>query len=230
MELLQWWNLPFVLPFVAAVGYLFLLATGTVSAGHEFEADADADADADLDHGYDHGIEHSVGHGEQESGVAVKALSFLGFGRVPLSLILMSFCFIWGFSGWAANKVFAGVLFFPFLYFWPSAFVALISSVFLTGYIAKMLAWIMPATETYVASNQDLVGKVAEVRYPITEAAGSAVLYDDFRAFQEVSCRVAPGETKIPIGSRVVLMRYDDEDGIFVVRRDAAEVRGVLKN
>jgi len=223
MELLMWWNLPFVLPFVAALFYLMLLATGTVAAEHEVEADADADTD--IDHDYDHGVEHTVEHGHahpQDSSMAAKALSFLGFGRVPFSLILMSFCFIWGFTGWAASKILGSILFFPVIYFWPSAGMALVSAVLLTRVIAKALSRVMPATETYAVPHAALVGKVAEVRFTVTPTSGTATLYDDYHTFKEVSCRIRPEENEVPTGAKVVLMRYEDKEGVFFVRQDPA--------
>lgn len=221
MELLQWYNLVFILPFVTAVGYLVLLATGSVAVGHG-DVDADVDMDADIDHDVDHGIEHTVGHGygDHEAGLAAKALSFLGFGRVPLSIILMSFCFIWGFTGWAANTVLGGILWFPILFFWPSLGVALVISVTLTSSLARGLSRIMPATETYAVSRRELVGKVATVRYPITAESGTATLHDHYGTFKEVQCRVNPDEPTIPEGSQVVLLRFDEEQEAFLIRQD----------
>ena len=228
MELLQWYNLVFVLPFVAAVGYLVLLTTGSVAAGHGMEAEADADVDAgtdlDTDHDLTHGVEHTVGHGhasgEHEPGIAAKALSFLGFGRVPLSIIVMSFCFIWGFTGWAANTVLGGILRFPALFFWPSLGVTLVLSVSLTSSLARGLSKIMPATETYAVSKRELVGKVATVRYPITAESGTATLHDQYGTFKEVQCRVNHDDALIPEGRQVVLLRFDDEQDAFLVRQD----------
>lgn len=234
MELLNWWNLIFVLPFTAGVGYLLLFASGTVAVEHGVGPDADVglDHDADFDHDLDHGIEHTVHDhavgGEHEVGTIMKALSFLGLGRVPLSIIVMCFCFIWGFSGWASNQVFSSLLRVPGLFIWPSLGVALASSVLLTRYLALGLSKIMPATETYAVSKRQLVGRLAEVRYTVTETFGRAQLRDDTGVLQEVSCRVKPGEAEIPPGSRVVLLSYDEREKVFFVRRDPLQKLGLL--
>jgi hypothetical protein len=229
-ELLEWQNLIFVLPFIAGLLYLGLLASGAVSAGHEMEVDADAD----MDHDFDHGVEHSLGHdghdadhGVHHESMAMKAMSFLGFGKVPLSLIFLSSCFIWGFTGWASNMFFGGILRFPAVYIWPSLVVAAFSSMIFTRYLGVGLAKVMPTTETYGVRQVEFVGKVAEVRYTLTTVSGTATFYDRERNFQEVQCRVEPGQETIPSGERVVLMRYDEVAKAFVVQREPQGLRSV---
>ncbi len=107
--LLEWWNLIFELPFVAALGYLALLSTG-VAVGEDADLDADVDPGVDLDHGVGPGIEHATqlghGHGGQtghDSGSLLRVLSIFGFGRVPISIVLVTLFIIWGFAGWATN-------------------------------------------------------------------------------------------------------------------------------
>lgn len=227
MELMQWWNLPFVLPFAAGVVYLILMALGgDLLGGVEADADADVDADLGVDHDFDHGIEHSVGHeGEidHEPSLALKALSFLGLGKVPISLLMMSFCFVWGISGWISNQFLESILRIPEIYFWFSLSIAGLSSIVLTRYLARGLAKIMPATESYVISMKDLVGKRAETRYPVTSNSGSATLYDIYNNLQEVSCRVETGEERIPANTQVILVHYDEQEKVFLVRRDQLE-------
>jgi hypothetical protein len=229
MDLLRWWNLIFLLPGVAALLYLILLATGSVGEGEaggdvDLDADADLDLDADLDHELTHGIEHVVGEGghtggggQQQPGGMLQVLSLFGVGRIPLSLLAMSFCFLWALLGWLGNQVFGSVLRTPALFVWPSLAVALAGSLFLTRYLAIGLARVMPATESYGVGRRQLVGRLAEARYPISEAAGTAQLYDQFGALQEVPARVRPGEPPIPAGSQVVLWRYDQERETFLV-------------
>lgn len=231
IQLLEWQNLPFVLPFVAAVIYLLLLAFG-MAPDHDHDVDVDADFDADADTDFDHGVEHAIGHDghghEHEphsAGLAAKFMSVLGLGKVPLSFLVMSFCFIWGFSGWLSNMILDPILRFPVIYFWVSVAAAAVSSVTFTGQLARVLGKIMPSTETYGVKEVDFVGRVAEVRFPITPISGTACLYDDQHSFQEVQCRVQSDGEKIPIGARVVLMRYDETEKIFIARREAQGLR-----
>src|SRR5215212_7311883 len=114
MDLLAWWNLIFLLPALAALLYLLLVASGTVDTGHDVDADLDADVDADLDTDAEamHGIEHNLGGEHEHDGESPfgEALGFLGFGRVPLSIVVLTFCFLWGFAGWATNTILKGAL------------------------------------------------------------------------------------------------------------------------
>lgn len=207
MDLLQWWNLIFVLPAFAALLYLLLLAFGALPAeGHDLHAEADVD----------HDVDHDLGdpfHG---------ALNLIGVGRVPLSLILMSFAFLWGFFGWIGNQLFAAVLPSPAIFVWPSLLLALIGAGVLTRLLARALGRLMPATESYGADARGLLGRVADVRYPLTEHAGSVQLYDQHGSLHEVPARVLPGEGMIAAGERVVLWRFDEQSGAYFAVQDDA--------
>ncbi len=230
MELLEWWNLIFVLPFLGALFYLILQASGLVGIGHGGDLDVDADADADIDAGVDagdldagHGVEHPhvlFDHGGDDVSGIAKAFSFLGVGKVPLSFILMSFCFLWGFAGWAANEILHPVLRSPVLFVWISIAVALAVSLSLTRLLVKGLVRITPATESYDVGPLELVGRVAQVIYPVTLRSGTARLRDDFGNLRDLACRVSPGEPDIPAGRSVVLLSYDPESGTYRVQAD----------
>jgi hypothetical protein len=92
--LLEWWNLVFLLPFALAVVYYLVLATGTVALDHEHDADHDHE-----------GVEHAIGSEQGPTSSLLHALSFLGIGRAPLSIVLTTFCLVWGFVGYASNQV-----------------------------------------------------------------------------------------------------------------------------
>jgi hypothetical protein len=82
---LEWWNLVFVVPFAIAVLYYLLLATGALAVDGDGQHDLDADD----------GLEHAVGpeHPGQLGPLASldHALTFLGIGRAPLSIVLTTF-------------------------------------------------------------------------------------------------------------------------------------------
>jgi hypothetical protein len=237
-ELLQWWNLVFILPFTAGLIYLFLMCSGLVSSEHgagvggdidhdiQFEHDVDLDHDIQVDHGdigHDQGAEHdtdSENDAEQDAGdgLFLRALSFLGLGKAPVSMLFMCFCFIWGFTGWAANMVFSKVLVFPALFVWPSLAAAFLASVFFTRWLAKLFSRFMPTTQTYGTTNQQLIGKSAEATFNITEKFGMARTTDDAGNQHDIYCRVQPGKEEIPKQSRVILMQYDVTENFFYVK------------
>ncbi|MFH1985400.1 MAG: hypothetical protein ABIL58_26485 [Pseudomonadota bacterium] len=214
-ELLQWWNLIFILPFIGALFYILLLCTGTVAADHDADFNVDMDQDADLSADMDHstGIEHLH---DVDPGMLARALSFLGIGRVPLSIILISVCFLWGFTGFASNTLLKPVL--PaFLFVWVSIAMALMVSVFCTRLLAALLSRIMPATETYAVSIEQLTGKWAEAITTIDETFGQALVHDDAGALHTVQCLVHAGESNISRGTQVILLFFDKNRRAFFV-------------
>jgi Protein of unknown function (DUF1449) len=122
MELLQWWNLIFLLPAMAALLYLLLLSLGALPAeGHDADVDLDVDPDLHIEVHSPHTDIHPgnlPNHTPSVSDPFRGALSLIGVGRVPLSLVLMSFLFLWGFFGWLANQVFGSVIAAPALFIW----------------------------------------------------------------------------------------------------------------
>lgn len=200
VEILEWWNLIFLLPAVAAVLYVLLIAAGAApldDAGVDFDADVDGDAGNDL-------------------------LSVLGLGRVPLSLILISFCMLWGIIGWFAMRAFSTIWPEPTTFIWPSLVTALFGAALLTRLLTSLLGRIMPRTESYGAGARELVGRQAEARYAITATGGSVQVYDQHGSLHEVPARVLPGDAPIPAGARVILFRYDDVAGSYLVTQDDA--------
>jgi len=211
-DLAQWWNLIFVVPFAAAVGLLLLTMTGLIAS--ELSGDLDTDfADADA---------HD-GHWDAFDGV----LNFLGLGRAPLAVVLMSFCFIWGLTGVTSNRLIEKLLPNPHVFVWPSMGVALVVGALLTHFVAKVMAKIMPTGESYATTPQQLVGKVATARFRITATSGTAQLYDNYGNLHEVSCRVPPGEPEFAQGEKVVLMEYDEERKVFLAHTDPLHELGI---
>jgi hypothetical protein len=231
MDLLQWWNLIFILPAVAALLYLLLLSLGVAPIeGHGADVEVHLDPGVELDINDVHADAHPgdlPGNITSDTDPMRSALSLIGIGRIPLSLVLMSFLFLWGFFGWVANQVLSGVIASPALYIWPSLAVALIGAGAFTRVIAMRLGRLMPATESYGAGAREFVGRIADVRYALTESSGAVQLIDTFGSMLEVPARVMPGESVIPAGERVVLWRYDVGEGAyFAVQDDAIEVVG----
>ncbi len=224
MELLQWWNLIFLLPAFAALLYLLLLALGALPAeGGHGDLHVEPGLHVEI-HGahielHAHDLLDDVAHdGDPFRG----ALSLIGVGRIPLSLVVMSFCFLWGFFGWVANQFFSSVIPNPALFIWPSLAVALVAAGAFTRLLAVRLGRLMPSTESYGASTRELVGRIADVRYAITETSGTVQLHNQYGSLYEVPARVRPGEPPIPAGERVILWRYDETEGAYLAAQDEA--------
>jgi hypothetical protein len=226
-DLLNWWNLVFALPFVGALFYLLLMAMGVVvdhgvdlhmehdiGIGH----DMGVEHNAELGHDAGHDGGHDAGHDHSPS-LLNRFLSFFGVGKVPISVIIMSFCFLWGFIGIVAN-LFYGTLMPPGVFFWASFFTALVLSVFLTRYLALLMGKIMPTTETYGITVADLTGFTATTTTNIDNTFGQAQVYDKSGNLQTVPCRVKKGEKPVTRGTQVVLMFYDRIEKVFYINTD----------
>lgn len=210
-ELLQWWNLLFVLPFVGALLYILLLCSGAVAAEHDIGFSVDGESDFDADH--DAGVEHIH---DLQPGLLSSLLQLLGIGKVPLSIIVISFCCIWGFIGFTGNTVLKTLLP-PSLFVWLSLIIAFVVATALTRSLARLIARFMPVTETYAISPAQLVGKWAETTTRIDDTFGQAIVHDDAGVLHTVQCIIKTGEEPIPIGSRVLLVLFDKNRGVFHV-------------
>jgi len=224
-ELLQWWNLIFVLPFVGALFYILMLSTGAVSDGHDAELNVGVESDLDIGHDVD--VDHDAGlehFHDLEPGMLARALSFLGIGKVPLSIIIISFCFLWGFTGFASNTLLKPVL--PsILFVWASLSIAFVVSLSLTRILANVMAKIMPATETYAVSLEQLVGKWGESITTIDETFGQAHVHDDAGVLHTVQCVIKSGETTILRGSQVILLFFDKTRSVFFVGTEMPAIK-----
>jgi len=221
-QLLQWEYLIFALPFIGALFYIFMMATGiaAMDGDHDFAFEHDIDHDVDIGHDIDHDFDHDHDVGTEEYGFLIRALSVLGVGRVPLSIIIMTFSLLWGFFGMASNLLLSKVLIFPLAFIWVSLTTAFVLTVMFTRWVSMSLAKIMPATETSTFNRSDLIGTGAEVRYKVNQKSGTITLYDKFRNLQQYDCRAMPGEEDIPPGVKVVIIEYHSEEGYFVVKRN----------
>ncbi len=203
------------------------MASGTVSHGHDM--DTGVDHDVHFEHAaelgaFDHGIEHVHGSDpehalmpQQDLGALARALSFFGIGRIPLSILLTTYCYTFGFIGWASNQLIGSIFPFPWIFFWVSLFVAVVGSLTFTRSFATILAKLLPKTESYGVSKWSLVGKTGQTRYRITSTFGAVIVYDDFGNLHQVEARLLPGQEEIPVGVEVGLLQYKPDEEVFIV-------------
>jgi len=257
-NLLEWWNIIYVVPFALALLYLSLFVFTGITFGDtdaDMDADADLDADADVDgpiqveahvvddfggdHDVDQDADHDVAHDAENNGNLAQRefashaehaghvsgvgqlLSFLGVGKIPLSLALMTLLFVWGIVGFVLNVM---------LMKWlgPSSLVGLISvpitlviAMALTGAFAALIAKVIPLADSKGQRREDLVGRTGDAIYDIYSTFGMASVRNATGDLFQVPCKAAEGN-KIPKGTRVVLFEYDHDQGFFKVAPFAA--------
>lgn len=175
-----------------------------VDVGHDVAADVDHDVAADVDHDAD------AGHVPHLSMVG-SVLGLLGVGRVPLSILFLSACFLWGASGLLLNALLGmdatGRV----------IVLAVLATVVGTRLVAEGIAAVMPGEESYHTLKEELVGQQGEVLYTITRTSGTVRIFDPSGNLQDLACRTWQ-EDDIPAGRRVVLDTYDPSADLFYVR------------
>jgi len=215
-DLMSWQYLIFDLPMVFAMLYvLFLMLSGV-----DIDIGADVDTDVDGDHS---GAEHLM-DGDHDPGLLLKALSVLGIGRIPISLVVITFCFSWGFIGILCNFTLTQIWDAPFFYFWISLAVTIPVSLLFTRWVAKLLYRFFPTTESYGSTNEELVGSSAHVRYTITKESGTAFVKDKYGNLIQVECRLENDQEKIPPDSKILLIAYFKDGQYFTVSDDTTDI------
>jgi len=238
MTWLEWQFLLFLVPIALGVLYVLLMLMGGVGAGHGEADGGDADAGAgelatvDADAGVDlhadaghfdlHDAAHPGAAGAQThaagaGGFVSVAAGFLGFGRVPLSILIMCYCFVWGLVGMATLTL-AG----PARISLAIA-LALAASILATRQIALLLSRLLPSYESYYTPPRALLGLHGQVLYEVTASSGVVRLRDERQNLRDMPARVYPGQAPIRAGERVALLRYDAAARTFLVAPVGAE-------
>lgn len=193
-----------------------------VDVGAEAEAEIDGHVEHDIEGGHHLGAEHEVHElAESEHGVSllIRALAILGFGKVPVSILMTCLMVIFGSTGLIANGLFESVApwsWAPVVYFWPSLALALLTSLTLTGTVARGLNRIMPTRETYAVTEEELVGQVGVAVYGISDGRRGLVnVKDTGGTLHQVMGRTMDGT--IPKGTEILLVRYHRKEDYYDV-------------
>ncbi|HTK04173.1 MAG TPA: hypothetical protein VL500_01185 [Candidatus Eisenbacteria bacterium] len=221
-HLLAWQNLVFYIPL--AVG--LILVFGSAFGGHDTGGDHDADHDVGHDHdGHDGSTKGAVDAAhDHESTFVMKALSLLGVGRVPLTLVLMIMSFLFGGIGIISNAVLGAFL--PVWLYGPvSIVVSSIVTLTLTGKSAKLLNRFMPTTETYRVSRHDFAGCTGKLLLPASPTEGYAQVKDHEGNVHNVKCRTVRGE--LPKGGDILVIEYDEEHQTCIVDANPVSTRSL---
>jgi hypothetical protein len=222
--LFEWQNAVFAASIAFWLVYLFIsLISG--GPGDHMEGPADHDLDHDIDH-HDINLSHEgapnkdFSHSSSVHGWGYSILSYLGLGRCPLSIVLMLLGVTWGFIGLVCNGIFDSLVIIPaILYFWASAFVALLLAVPFTSWVSKIVANIMPRKGTTAISLDSLIGKSGETSVTTDAAGGRAKVLDEHGTLHNIYCKTTQEETPIPPNTEVLVLSRLPENGLFLVKR-----------
>lgn len=199
-------------------------------AGIETDADVEAEADAGPAHSESTAIDH-VGMKTTRRQMAnpwLRALVWVGVGKIPLSFLLAVLCFAWALIGFGVNTFLvtmppASVFFsrVPALTAVVSLPLALVGSLIITRSTAGLLGRYVPTTTTSVKRKRQLVGKSGTAVYEITDSFGMANLRDEDGNLHQIPCRTYADNDPLPKGSKVLTVDYNDNGGFYwVVQSD----------
>ena len=189
MSLLADYNLPF------AAALVLMLLLGLLQVVGLGAASADTDVDADADGGFADGL-----------------LSFLGVGRVPFMVWLVSFLLVFAVLGVGIQALAAGLLGEP-LDRWVAAALAAVAALPVTGIFVRPIAAILPGDETSAVGLDSLVGRRAKI---VTGRAAAghparAQVHDHHGRPHYVMVEPHEAGSEMLEGDDVLLVRREDE-------------------
>ncbi len=226
-DMLQWWNLIYVIPLFISVLWLAATAVAGMQEGADHDVEVDADHDADLDHDVDADNDanldqHHTSHHldvEHDGSLLMKAMAVLGLGKMPVTAMFGIFLLAWGAFGMFSNQLFAAVFVYPAVYIWPSMAATFFIGAILTRSMAEIFARVMPSNETYGVTRMQLIGNLGAAVFRITETTGTIHVKDQYGTLHREQAKVDPGCPEIPAGSDIIVVDFDDSDKRFIVKR-----------
>lgn len=179
---------------------------------------------ADSAHAGQHDVQAPNGHahthahgGPETDSLMWRVLLVLGFGKVPITLTVGIFMLFWGVLGLLANSALANILKYPAVYFVPSLWITLISTLFVTRLMIAFIGRVMPGTETFGITRFEMVGSIGHTVYPVSENAGTVNISDTYGTVHRVQAKTGPAAEPIPAGTEVIAVDFDEQDKRFVV-------------
>ncbi len=195
-------NLPFLGALTVLVGIGILELIG-LFVGLSFMDSSDLDADADLDF----------------DGFFGDALHWIGFGRVPLLVLIALVSGIFAITGFTINHIAEGVVGVPLVYM-LSIPLALIITLPILSRATRLVARILPKDETNAVTLASLVGShgvVISGKATDTESAFARV-YDIHSVQHVVRIRNTNSDT-IAENSHITLLSYEEQQGFFYANK-----------
>jgi len=192
---------------------------------HDVDADADADVDADAQM---EGDAHSGGDGHDSQvapgSVLANAMSLLGVGKVPLSILLTILLLTWGMIGMFANLVLREKISDETTLAAISIPLAFVGSLFCNRLLAGAMGRWFPTYESYSQRRHELLGAVGEAILPIDQHFGMASVRDDYHDLFHIACRVHADQPPLDKGTKVKLVAYNGKEKVYYVKQHDAAV------
>ena len=234
--LLHWSYLIFLTP--AAIAGLMLLLSALQSHGHDVghvhvghvhighggasghgHSGSDSHSASQNHHG-DTAQNHSstepgVTRGYASPAAILTALS--GVGKVPLPMVLETFCMVWGISGCIANQALLPNIPNPNIaQVAPSIWIALACGLVGGRLATEAISLILPKDLSQAVSKDSLYGLTGKVAFKISATGGRALIYDAHGTLHDETCRVAQGQLPIEKERSIIVVDRDSQGNLVV--------------
>ena len=221
LDLLAWYNLIFLIPLALGL----ILAVGTATGIGEYGHDVDMDGDGIPDDFHADG-DHGAHDGEARSGFT----GYLGIGKAPTSLVIMTILLTYGGLGFVWNFLLE-----PLRHSFGDITPTVLSvgldigvTLMSVGFLTRTFGRLLPSKETSSTTLGDLIGATGVVTLGIlrpgpvegTEVSpccGSAQVSVD----GDIYNILVRADEEIPQGTRVLVVGYDGSRGVHIVVRSA---------
>ncbi len=216
--MLGWQNLLFLVPLGLALAYLFAYSLSGWTFGEaDVDVEAELDANVELDLDADAEVVAAKPDIDADSDVdnahgILTQLTWLGVGRVPLSIVLMVLFLTFGLVGFATMQLLRDSLGTNGI--WVALPTAAIVSFGLTSLVSQLIARYMPLNESSAESRSSYVGKRGTVVFTVSPTGGTITIRDSGGDLYQLPARCRQGT--IAPGTEVILTNYTN--GLFHVR------------
>lgn len=208
--LTAWYNLIYLFAIAVAVVFSSLqVILGMIPDAIDVDLDGDGDIDVHVDGDGDIG-EHATFIGN--------AMAFLGFGKAPLTILILTFLMLFGIVGLISSAIVKMVVIVPVMPHLVNFFLVfgnfILAAIF-TGRLAKFLNALLPGHSTTTQKGAKEVGSEGEAASTITEKGGQVLIGPS----RWVDAVTGPGRPEIPKGTPVMLVDYDKENLRYTAER-----------
>jgi hypothetical protein len=220
----SWANSPFAIAIGAVGVFALLQATGLLGllagggdAGHDVDHDVDADGDADADGDHDAEGDHDGDGGERS--LAAAALSAMGLGTIPLSMLWESFALAFGATGIAMNLHYfahpGGPPVYTLAWTVPSAVATGCLSL---AALTRVLGPVLSSKGQEATTRAQLVGQIGVViSSKVDGDFGEVRIRDRSGHDLRVVCKLAKDARAVPLERQSVVVVDCDEKGLLTV-------------
>ena len=220
MDFLLLLQAPAFSPFTAAAFFILLmllieimLASLGISSMDNSDADVDFEPVIDADFDADLGADFETAFGEPEIDAHVPATpsgnwGLFDFGRVPLTVLLISLAAGFAIVGFAIQFSMLGIFGFP-LYWWIAVPVAMVLGFFIARVFSRVFANAVPRESTQAVNLRSLGGSTGVITVGTATTTSPAMAKVTDRNGNHHRIRVVPytNEPPLPEGAKIVAIR-----------------------